>query len=129
VSRTVLSAPVRAPKPRKQTPLERQIEVEHIRARDKGCVLHQIVPDHVCKGQWGGEIIPWDAVELMTIEHVKEGLGGFKPGTAATGSPVLDRRHAVLACYHSNSYSVETSKYREEIRKWIADHEPPEAVA
>jgi hypothetical protein len=118
--RTVLPAPVRVRKARKQTPEERAFEVAHIKARDKGCVLHQIVPGHVCMGQWGRDPIPWDTVDLMTFEHVKEGLGGHKP--------VLDRRHAVLACYYSNSYSVETSKYRPEIRKWIADHEAPEGA-
>jgi hypothetical protein len=113
--RVVLPAYVRPPKPPKQTAAERAIEVAHIRARDRGCVLAQIVPGHVCMGQWAREVIPWDAVDLMTFEHVKEGLGGHKPP--------LDRWHAVLACYHSNSYTVETSKYRDRIRQWIADHE------
>jgi hypothetical protein len=113
--RLVMAGTVRASKPPKQTPAERAIEIEHIRARDKGCILAQLVPGHVCKGKWAGEVIPGNAVELMTFEHVKEGLGGHKP--------VLDRRHSVLACYHSNSYSVETSKYRQKIRDYIAQKE------
>jgi hypothetical protein len=116
---TALTEPTIKVKPtRKQTPAEREIEVAYIKTRDKGCVLHQIVSGHVCKGQWAGEVVPWDAVGLMTFEHVKEGLGGRKPP--------LDRRHAVLACWDANVWKVETSKYRPEIRKWIADHEPPE---
>ena len=114
--RVVIPVPVRQPKPRKQTAAEREIEVAHIKYRDRGCVLAQVVPGHVCRGQWAAEVIPWDAVDLMTFEHVKEGLGGHKPP--------LDRRHAVLACYHSNSYTVETSKYRPLIREYLAKHEP-----
>ena len=114
---TALTEPtVRSKKPRKQTADERAIEVCHIKARDKGCVLHQIVPGHVCKDQWAGKVIPWNAVGLMTFEHVKEGLGGHKPP--------LDRRHAVLACPWSNVITVETSKYRDKIRDYLRRKEP-----
>ena len=112
---TALTGPtIRAAKPRKQTLAEIADEVLHIRARDRGCVLAQVVPGHVCRNADG--VIPWDAVDLMSIEHVKEGLGGHKPP--------LDRRHAVLACPVSNVITVETSKHRPSIRRWIADHEP-----
>ena len=99
---------------KQQTSAEREIEVAHIKYRDGGCVLAQIIPGHVCRNADG--MISWDSVYLMSIEHVKEGLGGHKPP--------LDRRHAVLACPWSNVITVETSKYRQKIRDWIADHEP-----
>ena len=104
----------RARRPPRQTPEEREIEVQHIRKRDRGCVVAQVVPGHVCQNANGP--IPWNAVELMSIEHVKPGLGGRKPP--------LDRMHAVLACPWANIVTVETSAYRPLIRKWIADHEP-----
>jgi hypothetical protein len=98
---------------KQQTRTERELEVAHIRARDKGCVLAQLVPGHVCRNANG--VIPSDAVALMSFEHVKEGLGGRKP--------VLDRWHAVLACPVSNVVTVETSKYRQKIRDYIAAKE------
>jgi hypothetical protein len=101
----------RQPHGRQQTKAERQIEADHIRARDKGCVLAELVPGHVCRDRWG-VIIPSSAVLLMTFEHVKEGLGGRKPP--------LDRWHSVLACWHANVWTVETSKYRPEIRDYLA---------
>ncbi len=100
---------------RQQSAAERKIEVAHIRARDRGCVLAILVPGHVCRNA-NGEI-PWNALNLMSIEHVKEGLGGHKPP--------LDRRHAVLACPWSNIVTVETSKYRQDIRDYIASKEGP----
>lgn|ERR1035437_3688993 len=104
----------RAPKPRKQTPAERAIEVAHIRERDKACVLSFLIEDHVCRGQWGDVMRP-DALDLLTFEHVREGLGGHKPP--------LDRWHGVLACWDANVWKVETSKYRQKIRDYIAEKE------
>ena len=116
MSRVVLPAPVRAPKPRKQTAAERAIEVAHIRARDKACVLSFLLPPgHVCRGQWGDVIRP-DDLGLLTFEHVKEGLGGRRPP--------LDRWHVVLACWDANVWKVETSKYRQKIRDYLAEKEP-----
>lgn len=115
MSRAVLPTPVRTPKPRKQTAAEREIEMAHIRLRDGACVLSFLVEGHVCRGQWGDVIKPTD-LHLCTFEHVKEGLGGHKPP--------LDRWHSVLACWDANVWKVETSKYRDRIREYLAEKEP-----
>ena len=102
---------------KQQTKAERENEVAHIRKRDGGCVLAQMLLEHVCRNANGA--IPWNALNLMSIEHVLESPRMGK-------RPPLDRWHAVLACPWSNIVTVETSKHRDLIRQWIADHEPKE---
>lgn len=46
---------------------------EAVMERDGGCVLHELEPGHVCRTRWGTEH-PWDATDLLTIEHVKPDL-------------------------------------------------------
>lgn len=46
---------------------------EAVMARDGGCVLHKLQPGHVCRTVFG-TVHPWDAIELCTVEHVKQSL-------------------------------------------------------
>lgn len=46
---------------------------EAVMDRDKGCILHALEPGHVCRTVFGTEH-PWDATDLLTVEHVKADL-------------------------------------------------------
>ena len=46
---------------------------EAVMDRDGGCVLYRLEPGHVCYTRWGSEH-PWDATDLLTLEHVKAEL-------------------------------------------------------
>ena len=110
-----MSAPVRVKKvvpPRKPS----DEDVAYIKKRDGGCVVAQLVPEHRCRDEWGTPH-PWDAVEMLTIEHVLESARMSKRATS-------DRRHMVMACGYSNIRNGETSKYRDKIRQYLAEKEP-----
>ena len=98
MSRAVLPPPVRVPerKPPRQPSEE---DVAYVFARDGGCIVKQLVPEHVCSGG-------------LTIEHVKDSA---RMGKRAPS----DRRHMVLACWQANVWTVETSKYRQLIRDYL----------
>jgi hypothetical protein len=117
LSRLVLPAPVRVKKvvpPRKPS----DEDVAYIKKRDGGCVLAQLpgITQHVCRDEWGTPH-PWDAVDMCTVEHVKESP---RLGKRATS----DRWHMVMACGYSNIRNGETSKYRQKIREYLAEKEP-----
>lgn len=46
---------------------------EQVMDRDRGCVLYRLEPGHICYTRWGTEH-PWDATDLLTLEHVKGDL-------------------------------------------------------
>ena len=46
---------------------------EQVMERDRGCVLHFLEPGHICRTRFGTEH-PWDATDLLTLEHVKAEL-------------------------------------------------------
>lgn len=46
---------------------------ERVMERDHGCVLYRLEPGHVCRTRFG-TIHPWDATDLLTVEHVKADL-------------------------------------------------------
>lgn len=68
---------------------------EAVMERDKGCVLHRLEPGHTCYTRWGAEH-PWDATDLLTIEHVKPDL--------RMGVRAPDSMQTMLAlCGHANN--------------------------
>ena len=89
---------------------------DYIARRDKGCVLAMLVPGHHCRDRWGQPHLP-DDLDKLTLEHVKDSA---RMGKRAES----DAAHLVLVCHHSNAFSVETSKYRAEIRAYLDQHEP-----
>jgi hypothetical protein len=89
---------------------------EHVKSRDGGCVLARLVPGHVCRDRWGNVHEP-TRLDLCTFEHVKSEMGTGRRAPS-------DAHHLVIACYHSNAFTVETSKYRPLIREYLAKHEP-----
>ena len=115
-SRVVLPRPVRqkAAKPPRKPSDE---DVAYIKARDRGCVLAQLVPGHVCRDEWGTPH-PWDAVDLCTVEHVKLWLQMGGPRAPSI------RAQMVMACGYANIRNGETSKYRQKIRDYLAEKEP-----
>lgn len=46
---------------------------ERVMDRDSGCVLYRLEPGHVCRTVFGLEH-PWNATDLLTLEHVKAEL-------------------------------------------------------
>lgn len=46
---------------------------ERVMERDRGCVLYRLEPGHVCRTVFGTEH-PHDAIDLLTVEHVKAEL-------------------------------------------------------
>jgi hypothetical protein len=46
---------------------------ERVMERDGGCVLYHLEPGHVCRTVFGSEHA-WNAIDLLTVEHVKAEL-------------------------------------------------------
>ena len=86
--------------------------VAHLWARDGGCVLAQVSPDHRCRDIWGNPI-PWNDRRGTTVEHVKSQprLGRRAPS---------DPGHTVLLCGGSN-VGVPSKAERALLRAWIAE--------
>ena len=114
MSRFVGIAPVRvkkAPEPKLTDEL-----VHYILKRDGACVLSFLVTDHACRDRWGNYHRP-DQLDKLSMEHV---LDSARKGKRARN----DKWHLVAACHYSNEVSVETSKYRQKIREYLAEKEP-----
>jgi hypothetical protein len=108
---TALTGPTVRVKEHKQPSRPTEADVAYVFARDRGCVLHLLVLGHVCRDEWGIQHL-WNDLGKLSVEHVLEEP---RMGKRAPSDP----RHMVAACRHSNAFTVETSKYRPQIRNYL----------
>ena len=79
--------------------------------RDGGCVAAAITDD-LCHDQWG-TVIPWNALDRMTLDHVQS--GGGRMGKRAPS----DADHLVTLCPHHHLNGWATS-HRPTLRAYLA---------
>lgn len=109
----------RRPVQRALSPAERAEVRAHVMRRDACCVIHQLALEGriegatPCRSVQDGRLLDPYADREMTEEHVKS-----EPGMSVRGED--DPRWAVKACAWHNSTTVETSKYRPQIREHLA---------
>lgn len=84
---------------------------EAVMERDKGCVLHFLEPGHVCRTVFAAEH-PWNMVELLTIEHVKQDL--------RMGKRAPDDIHFIVALCGSANNRPPTKVQRAMFRDYLA---------
>lgn len=99
-------------KPWRRKPEDRLDPAEraHVLARDPLCIIERLVRE--------GRITGADpCAGPETYEHVKPHARMGKRATSVAGE---GRRWAVRACLHHNDDGA-TSKYRPEIREWLAE--------
>ena len=100
--------------PRKSRPIADRVSPElvaHLWARDGGCVLAQVSPEHRCTDTYGSPI-EWNG-RGITVEHVKDQP---RMGRRAPSDP----GHTVLLCGGSN-VAVPSKADRARLREWIAE--------
>ena len=86
--------------------------VAALRARDRGCVLARIDPEHGCRDAWGTPHASTD-LDRLTVEHVKTEprMGKRAPS---------DLAHTLLLCAAANvgvPSKVERVAFREYLRR------------
>ena len=88
--------------------------VAALHARDRGCVLARIDPDHGCRDAWGMPHAPTDLGRL-TVDHVKTEL---RMGKRAPS----DLAHTLLLCAAAN-VGVPSKSERVAMRAYLASVE------
>lgn len=82
-----------------------------ILSRDRRCVAAIRDPKHVCRDRWGRPHAP-DALDLLTIEHVKDAP---RMGKRAPDDPA----HLVALCWAAN-VGVPSKEMRQWFREYLA---------
>ena len=84
---------------------------EAVMDRDGGCVLYRLEPGHVCRTVFGTEH-PYDAIPLLTVEHVKE--------TLRMGKRAPDSMAFMVALCGAANNRPPTKTQRELMRTYLA---------
>lgn len=80
-----------------------------IRQRDGGCVAAVLDDRHVCRDAFGNRH-RWDALDLLTVDHVKDEP---RMGVRAPSDP----EHLVAMCHWGNLYWA--SSHRTPLREYL----------